>query len=512
MHSIHFSVFSSFSSDIWTLSKWIWVLLGLFLFFPESYSQVLDPPKTIHISSSEGDDTNEGSILFPKKTLNGLPDNLRKNHRILLKKGDVFYENLSHFDSCVISSYGTGNAPLLCGFRRLESNKFWERESANIWKIDMYRTDAFTGYSLPAGKSYMHLHNIGFIYDETNNEIHGRLVEGKDLLTQKWDVFTSNNGRSDQEFRFVSIFHENPQLEQATFCFPVYECGITFLQNCHISGIAIQGFSLNGIDDLYNCTVENCAIDLIGGGIQLDNPGEWKRQGNGIECWINGEHDSANHNLFSHCWISRVYGSGASIQGESASVNAVSNKFINNVFSFCRQAFSHSLRGSKGVEYIDCEFSKNICYLMGENGFDSPEEWDANLLSQETILHQSKIKAHHNFFWGSNHIFGDSKFFALDMKYSVIFIFKGQYLNTFSGNYNAFYASSFPETTRFHAASKDKDYVYIIDPKEIKPSVTQYQTYLETYFSSVNTLNLPDIQGLDKSLFMLRFIAGQREF
>ena len=496
--------------NILILNKWSWVLINLLLFLPVCYSQEFEPSQTVYISSTEGDDTYEGSILYPKKTINGLSEELRKNCRILLKRDDVFYENLSNFDSCVISSYGTGKFPLICGFRKLESNTFWEKESENIWKIDMYRPDAFSGYPLPADQSFRQCHNIGFIYDETNKKLHGRLVEKRSLLENKWDLFTSENNKTNQEFRFIYIFHEDPRAEYATFCFPVYECGITFLQNCHISNITVQGFSLNGIDDLYNCIVENCAIDLIGGCIRLDDSEKWERQGNGIECWINGEYDSANYNLVTHCWVSRTYGSGVAIQGKNATTNATSNRFRENVFYYCRHALENSLQGS---EYIDCEFVGNICYKMGENGFDSPEERDANLFSQETSLHKDKIKVYNNFFWGSNHAFLNNKFLALDIKFNVIFIYEKQFLNNFYNDYKPFQAQAFLETNQYHKFLSNKDYICIMDPEE-SPSkpIPQYRAFMERFFPHVDIRNLPDFKELNQSMTMLRYIAGQREF
>lgn len=485
----------------------------MFFLLPLSYSQELDPIRTVYVSSSLGDDRNDGSQFSPKQTLNGLPDNMRKNCHILLKKDDIFYENISGFDSCIIASYGEGRAPLICGFRKLNSNAHWEKEANNIWKIDLFRDDIFSGYSMPEGNSKWICHNIGFIYDETNDKIHGRLFRQKSLLKQRWDLFTSESSKPDQTFRFVYIFHENPKMESGTLCFPVYESGLSNLKNCHVSELAIQGFSIHGISDLDHCTVEDCAVDLIGGSIYLDRSADWFRFGNGIEFWIENEMDSANHNLIQNCWISRVYGCGASIQGTGATSNAVSNKFHNNVFYYCRQAFEALLEGIKGVDYIDCEFTGNICYLMGQNGFDSPKEYDANIYSDETSLHKNKIKMYHNFFWGSNHLFMNSKLSPLDMKYSVVFIFQGQYLNKYYDQYKPFIANAFLETNKYHEALKTKDYVYIINPeKEKNQTIQNFQIFLDKYFSQIDIRRLPDFKGLDDSLTMLRFVAGQREF
>ena len=46
----------------------------------------------VYVSSSAGDDSNDGSMKSPLKTFAKIP---KENARILLKKGDVFYEPLS---------------------------------------------------------------------------------------------------------------------------------------------------------------------------------------------------------------------------------------------------------------------------------------------------------------------------------------------------------------------------------------------------------------------------------
>jgi len=496
-------------SNIFT--GWMLCLISLLFCFP-AYSKELNPTQTVYISSSWGDDRNDGSISSPKKTLSGLPENLRRNTRVLLKKGDVFYENLSRFDSCIITSYDSGEAPLICGFRKLKSNTHWEKESANVWKVDLFQEDHFSGYPMPAGDSKWLCNNIGFMYDETNDTLYGRLVRQKNLLEKRWDLFTSESNKPDQMFRFVYIFHEDPRSESGTFCFPVYEYGMTDLTHCHISHISVQGFSMHGISNLNDCLVENCAVDLIGGAIFPDKTLDWFRFGNGIEFWIEDEGSSANNNTVSHCWISRVYGCGASLQGTNASTNAVSNKFKSNVFYYCRHAFETLLEGVRGVDYIDCEFVGNICYNMTRNGFDCPEEWDANIYSDEKAVHKSRIKVYNNFFWGSDHIFMDSKFTALDMKFNVVFLYRGQFLNKFYGNYKAFRANTFLETNKYHEAFKSKDYVYIMNPEDTKnKSIQDYHVFLNVYFSQINIRHLPDFQGLDNSLQMLRYIAGQRE-
>ena len=59
-----------------------------------------------YVSSSRGDDANDGSRDRPFKTFAKIP---KKDARIFLRKGDVFYEPLSGLENCVVDSYGRGS-------------------------------------------------------------------------------------------------------------------------------------------------------------------------------------------------------------------------------------------------------------------------------------------------------------------------------------------------------------------------------------------------------------------
>lgn len=93
------------------------------------------PVKNVYyVSSSVGDDANDGSIEKPFRTVNN-PKIPHKDVIIRLKCGDVFFESLSGYTGVVIESYGRGKG-LSCvdskswkirlhGFRQVRISGNW---------------------------------------------------------------------------------------------------------------------------------------------------------------------------------------------------------------------------------------------------------------------------------------------------------------------------------------------------------------------------------------------------
>ena len=73
--------------------------------------------------------------------------------KILLKRGDVFYGNLflkfNIVDNSVLtlSSYGDKKKgkPILSGYKIVNKKESWEKESDNIYRIDLTNVNKFSG-------------------------------------------------------------------------------------------------------------------------------------------------------------------------------------------------------------------------------------------------------------------------------------------------------------------------------------------------------------------------------
>ena len=74
---------------------------------------------TIYCSSSIGNDENDGkSENSPVATISKA---LSLSSNILLKRGDIFYENIKA-NNIRVNAYGIGQKPILCGFKEIKNN------------------------------------------------------------------------------------------------------------------------------------------------------------------------------------------------------------------------------------------------------------------------------------------------------------------------------------------------------------------------------------------------------
>ncbi len=127
---------------------------------PAGYSQTYD--REVYISSSEGCDTNPGTFNAPLKSISGLPQNFHRRSKILLKRGDVFFDCFHQFHDSYIGAYGEGDRPVVSGFRVLIKPNNWEKVSGkeNIWKINLDNDSIFKGidksFELMQGQLYKH--------------------------------------------------------------------------------------------------------------------------------------------------------------------------------------------------------------------------------------------------------------------------------------------------------------------------------------------------------------------
>ena len=381
--------------------------------------------KDVYVSSSSGDDKNDGSLSAPLRTIAAAP---KDGVNLFLKRGDVFFETLQDFSDSEIDAYGEGNAPLLCGLKILENDDAWVKLPNGIWRLDLSKQEDFGGYKAE-GKT----NNIGAIYFAKTDKVYGHLVRSFSDLSHVGDFWVSDNiwtsdvrASKSQTFRYLYFkFDKNPADSRDKIGFITYSFGIRNLRNCTVQNIAVKGFGVHGVSKAWNCKFRNLDIDLIGGSVQLSYP-HWVRLGNGVEFWISAK-DPCNDNLVENCRISRTYDCGTTIQGHCGKGVAAKNiKFSNNSFFRCRQAFEHFLSSKEGAaKYENCEFSNNNCFDMGENEYSSPETRDANLLSYERNPVEGLV-VKNNIFWGAP-VYSVQNNPAL-LKNNTFYVYKGQYL------------------------------------------------------------------------------------
>lgn len=390
----------------------------------------------VYVSSSAGDDSNDGSMKSPLKTFAKIP---KENARILLKKGDVFYEPLSGLSNCVVDSYGKGSKyPVICGLKLLKNPDAWEDMGNGVWRLDMNKTENFYGRNLEITKGNYQLNNLGALYDAASDTLYGHKVKKLEMLEKDWDITTGEIYKpkdvNAESYRWLYVKHDkNPSSDGAELGILTYGNGVSGIKNCTVRNIAIKGFGRHGLTGSFGGKIENVKIDLIGGSTQVGYR-TWVRLGNGIEFWISGSPSSNNRNHVSGCTISRTYDCGSTIQGivEKGEIVASDITFTGNKFYRCRQAFEHFLsnRANGRSEYINCHFEGNFAWEMGENEFSTPEPRDNNFLTYDNKRKGMIIK--NNVCYGSGiyagtrgwaEHFGENTFYVEQGKHNLLFVY-----------------------------------------------------------------------------------------
>ena len=129
---------------------------------------IYDFDKVLFISNN-GDDTGDGTIDKPFKTISKAISiiNQEKKNLILLQCGSIFYESI-YANNCVITYYGEGKKPQLCGYFKEKTNKFIPKiydDVENLWEITFSDLE---GYQ--AKNEFL---NIGHIFDNKNGKLYG---------------------------------------------------------------------------------------------------------------------------------------------------------------------------------------------------------------------------------------------------------------------------------------------------------------------------------------------------
>ena len=400
------------------------------VFAISAFSQDSEYLREYYISSSTGDDTNAGTIDAPKKSILNLPAEAHKKSKIHLKRGDVFFDCFKEFINCKIDAYGKGEKPVVSGFRVLVNPSAWEKVPGrdDMYKIDLTDNSNFKGidnkFELKAGQLY----NIGCMYIPALDSIMGHIVKSTDLMNADGDIFTTQYFKAEDiaAHPFSSVYLKlsyNPA-SLGTVCFSTFRQGAATMLNCDVDDISFVGFSNHGASSSLNgSTFTGCSFDIIGGAVQIGYQ-RWTRFGNGIEIWGSGAHDV----LIENCTFSSTFDTATTIQASGETITSPKNiKFIKNKMYRCRQAFEYFLRSNQNddeIEFIDCEFSDNTAYLMGDNGFSSPEARDADLLCYNTVSHPMTIKD--NLFYGAS--YRCTRIVDTGITGNNVFLYPGQYL------------------------------------------------------------------------------------
>lgn len=407
--------------------------------------------KNIYVSSSQGNDSNTG--LSETDPLRSVKVAQYYGKNILLKCNDVFYESVS-LDGISLSSYGNGERPIVCGWKRLKreyarnawqegiliDNVWHDKKGTHIWRLDMTQPE-FEGMMSSSSCN----NNIGLIFDNETKQMHGRKCQ---FLYKKGDiepVYSQNNtylknnfdfcqcpkiskiDSDDYKYLYMKLDH-NPGIYD--FSFSTYATGFV-LKNATVENVRVEGFGCHGIACGSNVSVTNCEIEYIGGSQYIYDYPEWCRLGNGVEFYVSSTLKNA---YVANNFISHTFDCATTIQASNRNDAWAENiVFEKNKIMNCRQAFEHFLNNTdsktgKILDYVNCKFVGNVCLDLGNNGFSSPELRDACILSYEKEDKKS-IEISNNIFFGSNYYCGRN--YSKRIHDNEVYVYENQYLNDY---------------------------------------------------------------------------------
>ena len=317
----------------------------------------------IHVSSSSGNDNNDGlSVMIP---LRSIRQAMAKGDTILLKSGDVFYENIT-LNNGYLSKYGGKEKPVICGYKRINA-PIWHKVGDHIWKISLVDT-GFIGFDT-RGSSL--LNNVGCLHEYGTDKLHGRKVQYKSQLKEDWDIWQtehhSNEDTKASDFDTLYLYlHKDPNTLGLEFS--VGTDGV-FMRNSTIEDVRIEGFGRHGIAARTHSVICHCEIDAIGGMTQLTDR-EYVSLGNGIEFWLS---EPLFDCVAESNKISRCYDCACTIQGRKYKPTNIF--FRNNLIIDCCQGWEDFLTNeSKEIVFENCVFEDNIVLNSGKTaGFNYPE-------------------------------------------------------------------------------------------------------------------------------------------
>ena len=158
-------------------------------------------PQGIYVSSTTGDDTNNG--LSPQCPVKTIKKAKSLGDTILLKAGDYFFEGELKITKTYLSRYGEGSNPTICGYKRIV-NPNWVEVERNIWKLSLI-DDNFSGIVI-AGPSLSN--NICAFHDYENDMIHGRKVWHKEEMISDWDFWQTEvlKNADPEDYNYVYLY------------------------------------------------------------------------------------------------------------------------------------------------------------------------------------------------------------------------------------------------------------------------------------------------------------------
>lgn len=337
----------------------------------------------LHVSASEGDDANDGSIQSPfatiAKAISMQPGVIR------LLCGDVFYESVRS-TGIDFAPYSTGERPMVSGLKILPARAWHLTETTpsgmKIWKVDLSLDGQSYRGMRYGGNSY--LNNIGGFVRVGSTPRQSELCGSRRVKS-----YDDLRGADAEDFDFFQPLDTPAKDTPAGNFDHVYVCykgnpdgsfGVTSgcngmeIGDCRIDSLTICHWGRHGIAGKSNVSITDCEIDGIGGMVQLEYP-VFVCLGNGVEFYVH--HPGISNCHVTGCHVSHCYDAGLTVQGtehdttDLRPLEAHDVTFTGNKIENCCQSFEEFLNGNNPTDiYYDCVFADNVSHSPGiDTGF-----------------------------------------------------------------------------------------------------------------------------------------------
>lgn len=354
----------------------------------------------IYYVSNDGCDNLDGlSPLTAWRTIEKVNLSHQNGDEIRFRRGDTFYGSIKSKDGISInqptiySAYGEGEKPIISQLKTIKKGVF-EKVSKNVYKVDLFNTNNFTGNTINKDK------NVGYI------DIDGTIFYEKKFaisdLKNQWDFYCDDYNKETPYVYVFSKYSPDTLFNTLSFACNIHGsffCNYVKFENLIFTGTGAHGICLTGNHAL----VSHCEFHRIGGSCLTYFTGN-VRYGNGVEVWANSSNITVEY-----CKFSEIYDVAMTMQGKPVYTSWENVRFSHNTVWNCVQAFEIWSGGPDGqfepdTGFKNCWFEYNTCINSGYCwGYEARpnKEVSSHLLMYRLACPHCDIHVHDNLFYGA---------------------------------------------------------------------------------------------------------------
>jgi hypothetical protein len=363
-------------------------------------------PRTYYVSAA-GLDTNAGTLAAPWKTITRVNTAFTSgaaglNYQVLFNRGNTFYgrlvppTNLGTLGWLKIGAYGSGAAPIISGYKILNTASGWTAFDANTWQLGYGSANSgvtYTGYDSVQGGT-----DVGIL--KVNGVIQSVKRGTQAALANQWDYFSTGTTL------YVRSTANPTTLAADIQCSTngngiVAKSGIE-IADLHFIGHGGHGISMPGLGSSRIRVLRNTVNEI--GGSYLSGT---LRYGNGVQVWNGGNSSEfyGENNTVYDC-----YDTAYTVQGGTSGVAGAATNITwrRNLTYRCSQAEEYWYQGSgAGLVNVVSEYNTNLFAGYGWGSDIRPDPnvraalltsaWDvsANLTIRHNIFYDGRVFSYH---------------------------------------------------------------------------------------------------------------------